>query len=80
VGVGCNNFGVRLDQAARPPWSGRRWRPEVNFFDTADIYGDWTSETLLGRALGHRAVRLWLPQVRQSSPPAAAPLGVHDAT
>src|ERR1700722_10513386 len=54
VGVGCNNFGARIDQAAATAVVGAALDAGINFFDTADTYGDWTSETLLGRALGNR--------------------------
>ena len=31
--------------------SGRRWRPGINFFDTANMYSQGSSEEILGRAL-----------------------------
>jgi aryl-alcohol dehydrogenase-like predicted oxidoreductase len=54
VGMGCNNFGVRMDQTATTLVVGAALDAGINFFDTADTYGNWTSETLLGRALGDR--------------------------
>jgi aryl-alcohol dehydrogenase-like predicted oxidoreductase len=54
VGMGCNNFGVRMDQAAANLAVGAALDAGINFFDTADTYGNWASETLLGRALGRR--------------------------
>lgn len=54
VGVGCNNFGSRLDQAATTDVVLGALDAGVNFFDTADIYGATQSEVLLGRALGAR--------------------------
>lgn len=55
VGLGCNNFGGRLDQAATAEVVSAALDAGVNFFDTADIYGGTRSEEYLGRALGpHR--------------------------
>ena len=51
VGLGCNNFGGRVDEAGTAPSSTRRSTSGVTFFDTADIYGNrGGSETLLGGA------------------------------
>jgi len=54
VGVGCNNFGGRLDRAATQRVVLGALDAGVNFFDTADIYGQSQSEVLLGQALGPR--------------------------
>lgn len=54
VGLGCNNFGVRIDEAATTAVVGAALEEGINFFDTADIYGGARSEELLGRALGAR--------------------------
>ncbi len=54
VGVGCNNFGSRLDQAGTDAVVHAALDAGVNFFDTADIYGATHSEEMLGRALGRR--------------------------
>ncbi len=54
VGVGCNNFGSRLDQAGTTEVVRAALDAGVNFFDTADVYGNWLSEQLLGVALGER--------------------------
>jgi len=51
VGVGCNNFGSRLDAAATANVVHGALDAGVNFFDSADIYGATQSEVLLGRAL-----------------------------
>jgi aryl-alcohol dehydrogenase-like predicted oxidoreductase len=61
VGLGCNNFGGRLDQAATNGVVRRALDQGVTLFDTADVYGNrGGSETMLGRALGpeRRAVVL----------------------
>jgi len=54
VGVGCNNFGSRLDQGATQRVVDAALEAGLNFFDTADIYGGTRSEEYLGRALGPR--------------------------
>jgi aryl-alcohol dehydrogenase-like predicted oxidoreductase len=54
VGLGCNNFGARLDQDATTSVVLAALDAGVNFFDTADIYGDLKSEVQLGIALGSR--------------------------
>lgn len=52
VGLGCNNFGGRLDAGATAAVVDAAIDAGVNFFDTADIYGGTKSEEYLGRALG----------------------------
>ncbi len=54
VGLGCNNFGGRLDQTATDAVVGAALDAEVTLFDTADAYGGTRSEELLGAALGKR--------------------------
>jgi aryl-alcohol dehydrogenase-like predicted oxidoreductase len=54
VGVGCNNFGTRLDESATKRVVLGALDAGINFFDTADIYGATQSEVLLGKALGAR--------------------------
>jgi aryl-alcohol dehydrogenase-like predicted oxidoreductase len=59
VGVGCNNFGMRIDAAATERVVNAALEAGINFFDTADIYGATKSEEFLGRALKgqrHRAI------------------------
>ena len=52
AGLGCNNFGRRLDEAGSQAVVDAARDAGVNFFDTADIYGNGQSEEFLGRALG----------------------------
>ncbi|GGR90532.1 aldo/keto reductase [Deinococcus sedimenti] len=53
VGLGCNNFGGRLDQAGTTAVVRRALDAGITLFDTADIYGNrGGSEETLGRALG----------------------------
>lgn len=54
VGIGCNNFGRRLDIAGTEGVVHAAMEAGINFFDTADSYGDGTSEEYLGKALGPR--------------------------
>ncbi len=54
VGLGCNNFGMRLDQEGTTAVVDACLDAGINFFDTADIYGASKSETLLGEALKGR--------------------------
>lgn len=54
IGLGCNNFGKRLDQAATTAVVHAALDAGINFFDTADVYGGTLSEELLGRALAGR--------------------------
>jgi aryl-alcohol dehydrogenase-like predicted oxidoreductase len=55
VGLGCNNFGRRLDLAATRAVVDAALAAGVTFFDTADIYGgSGASEELLGQVLQGR--------------------------
>ncbi|MHB8437958.1 MAG: aldo/keto reductase [Acidimicrobiales bacterium] len=54
VGIGCNNFGGRIGEAATSAVVDAAIEAGINFFDTADIYGATKSEMLLGVALGAR--------------------------
>jgi len=54
VGVGCNNFGTRLDQERATAVVNAALESGINFFDTADIYGATKSEVFLGAALKGR--------------------------
>ena len=55
VGLGCNNFGGRLDLAATRKVVHRALDLGITLFDTADIYGErGRSEEYLGESLGDR--------------------------
>jgi aryl-alcohol dehydrogenase-like predicted oxidoreductase len=54
VGLGCNNFGWRLDAAGTADVVEAALDEGITFFDTADMYGGTKSEDFLGRALGRR--------------------------
>ena len=57
--LGCMSFGVpdrgnhawSLDEAASRPLIRRALEGGINFFDTANVYSDGTSEEIVGRAL-----------------------------
>src|SRR5580698_6424060 len=54
VGLGCNNFGMRIDEKATQGVVDAAIEAGISFFDTADIYGGTKSEEFLGKALGKR--------------------------
>ncbi|OJH36059.1 aldo/keto reductase [Cystobacter ferrugineus] len=54
VGLGCNNFGWRLDAQGTATVVEAALDAGINFFDTATLYGEGKSEEFLGRALGKR--------------------------
>lgn len=54
VGLGCNNFGARLNAEATARVVHATLDAGINFFDTADIYGKTESEVFLGQALAGR--------------------------
>src|SRR5436305_8690659 len=54
VGLGCNNFGWRLDYDRTVAVVDAALEAGINFLDTADIYGGTESEEFLGRALAGR--------------------------
>jgi aryl-alcohol dehydrogenase-like predicted oxidoreductase len=60
VGLGCNNFGWRIDAVATATVVDAALDAGINFFDTADFYGKGQSEEYLGRALGARRSQIIL--------------------
>lgn len=54
IGIGCNNFGMRIDQDATTAVVNAAIDNGINLFDTADIYGGTQSEVMLGKALGDK--------------------------
>jgi aryl-alcohol dehydrogenase-like predicted oxidoreductase len=54
IGLGCNNFGWRLDADQTASVVDAAIAAGVTLFDTAENYGNWQSETFLGRALRGR--------------------------
>ncbi len=61
VGLGCNNFGRRLDRGGTRAVIDAALDAGITFLDTADIYGDdGASERLIGEALQERRDRVVL--------------------
>ncbi|MBM3504187.1 MAG: aldo/keto reductase [Alphaproteobacteria bacterium] len=55
VGLGCNNFGGRIDLEGTRKVIHRALDLGITLFDTADVYGDrGGSETCMGQVLGDR--------------------------
>jgi len=54
AGLGCNNFGMRMDAADTKTVVDAALDAGVNSFDTAEVYGGGKSEEFLGAALGSR--------------------------
>jgi aryl-alcohol dehydrogenase-like predicted oxidoreductase len=54
AGIGCNNFGRRIDEARTREVVAAALEVGATLFDTADLYGDGRSEEFLGRSLGRR--------------------------
>ena len=58
VGVGCNNFGWRLDVGRTRDVVDEAIAAGITLFDTAESYGDGESEEFLGRAIAGRRERV----------------------
>ena len=54
IGLGCNNFGMRIDEVQTQAVVDAAIEAGIDFFDTADVYGGAQSEVMLGKALGAR--------------------------
>ena len=54
AGVGCNNFGRRIDEGRAKQVVDAAFEPGATLFDTADLYGSGASEEFLGKALKSR--------------------------
>src|SRR5258708_40199043 len=55
IGLGCNNFGGRIDLEASRQVVHKALDAGITLFDTADVYGeDCGSEKALGKILGPR--------------------------
>ena len=54
VGLGCNNFGMTIDADQTASVVDAALDAGINYFDTAESYGQGESEEFLGRALGNR--------------------------
>ena len=54
IGLGCNNFGMKLDRSGSAAVVRAALDAGVTHFDTAEMYGGGQSEEHLGHALGRR--------------------------
>jgi aryl-alcohol dehydrogenase-like predicted oxidoreductase len=54
IGLGCNNFGMTIDERRSADVVHAALDAGINFFDTADMYGGTKSEEFLGKALAGR--------------------------
>src|ERR1044071_10052176 len=55
IGLGCNNFGQRMDLESSRTVIHKALDAGITLFDTADVYGGrGGSETVLGQVLGDR--------------------------
>ena len=57
VGIGCNNFGGTIDEAATKRVIDAALDSGAALFDTANVYASGRSEEFIGRALGARRSR-----------------------
>jgi aryl-alcohol dehydrogenase-like predicted oxidoreductase len=87
VGIGCNNFGWRIDADATAKVVDAALDSGITFFDTADMYAKGESEQFLGKALGSRrnqivlATKFGLPmdEARKGAKPAYIKQAVEDS-
>ncbi|UUW91130.1 aldo/keto reductase [Pimelobacter simplex] len=54
LGLGCNNFGMKLDAGQTGEVVAAALDAGITHFDTAEMYGEGRSEEFLGAALGSR--------------------------
>lgn len=77
IGLGCNNFGWRLDAAGTANVVSAALDAGITLFDTADIYGGTQSEVMLA-ALGARRNKIVLA-TKFGAPIGDAPAGASPA-
>lgn len=79
IGLGCNNFGARLDLNGTRSVLDAAIAAGVTFLDTADTYGGTESERLMGEVLAGRrdqvvlATKFGMPNERAGIPGGARP-------
>jgi aryl-alcohol dehydrogenase-like predicted oxidoreductase len=78
VGLGCNNFGGRIDRPATQLVIDAALEVGVTFFDTADVYGSGDSERFIGEALAGRRERVVLASKFGQDASISAPGGSRD--
>lgn len=60
VGLGCNNFGTKLDEKETATVVQAAIDNGITLLDTADIYGNTKSEEFIGKALGSQRPKVIL--------------------
>ena len=70
AGLGCNNFGWRIDGSTAREVVHAALDAGVTFFDTAEMYGSGRSEEYLGKALAGRRNEVVLATKFAWDPPA----------
>ncbi len=75
IGLGCNNFGRRLDLEATREVVEAALDAGVNFVDTAERYGDGDSERFLGEVLRGRRERVVVATKFGGGPRGGTPRG-----
>lgn len=73
VGLGCNNFGMRIDKNQTQVVVDKAIESGINLFDTANLYGGTRSEEFLGAALGDRRKDVLVATKFAGPMPGAAP-------
>ncbi len=84
VGLGCNNFGWKIDEDQSRQVVGAALEVGVTFFDTADVYGGTKSEEFLGRVLKGRRDKVMLAskygiKIDEARPGGAKPAYIQSA-
>lgn len=71
VGLGCNNFGMRIDADATRAVVDAAIEAGITYFDTAEAYGGGQSEEFLGAALAGRRDQVLIATKWGMRPPEA---------
>lgn len=84
VGLGCNNFGWKIDEDQSRQVVDAALEAGVTFFDTADVYGGTKSEEFLGRVLKGRRDKVMLAskygiKIDEARPGGAKPAYIQSA-
>ena len=80
VGLGCNNFGMRIGPEETRAVVDAAIDVGINYFDTAEMYGGGgRSEELLGQALGGRRSGVYIATKWGATPPGVERPGSRDA-
>ena len=75
LGLGCNNFGRKVDREGARAVVEAALDCGITFFDTAETYGGGDSERFLGEALERRRDRVVLATKLGGGPPDGTPRG-----